>query len=263
MKYYMMYLLLGALATQAGLHVPSKKHIIVGVEQQGAPSLVPEIKPVIAKQNDLNKPCWLCQVGEQQTICQAFFSPKDDVRSVLLDLIEREQSSIRISIFTFTDKKVAQALIDKAGKGIVVEIITDKQSLKDRFSKIPLLIASGIPVYVYKPELTQGMYNDIMHHKFVIFERNIGSKPLLWTGSFNFTQSATLKNCENVIVIDDPRLIAQYKTHMRELKAIIGSPENISCAKHSVAGPQTMIDAHTASRTDSVVKIKKKAIKKS
>jgi len=259
-------MLLGVSAVQAGQPAPATKHFIVGADHHSIPPISAIKQPVSSEKSrtvEGNKPCWMCQMGEQQAICQAFFSPHDDVRSVLLDLIEREQKAISISIFTFTDKKVAQALIDKTRKGIVVEIITDKQSLRDRFSKIPFLVDNGVPVYVYKPELTQGMYNDIMHHKFVIFERNIQNKPLLWTGSFNFTQSATLKNCENVVVIDDPRLIAQYKTHMQDLKMLIGAPEKRDKTKQLNGTVETMVDIQAAPGTKTTQKAKRKAIKKS
>ena len=124
---------------------------------------------------------------------QAFFSPDDNVQEILVQLIDQEQTSIKIAIFSFTDGKIAQALVDARRRGVKVEVIVDVTGIKDKFSKIEWLKSNGITVIVYDPKNTS-IYNDIMHHKFVVFGKNVGGKSLLWTGSYNFTKSVTLKN---------------------------------------------------------------------
>lgn len=140
---------------------------------------------------------------------QAFFSPDDNVQEILMQLIDQEKKSIKIAIFSFTDGKIAHALIDARRRGVSVELIVDVSGLRDKFSKIDLLKANGIKVTVYDPK-NNSIYNNIMHHKFVIFENNIGGKSLLWTGSYNFTKSATINNQENVLVLDEIHLIQKY-----------------------------------------------------
>jgi phosphatidylserine/phosphatidylglycerophosphate/cardiolipin synthase-like enzyme len=49
-----------------------------------------------------------------------------------------------------------------------------------------------------------------MHHKFVLFEKNVGGKSLVWTGSYNFTKSATRNNQENIVLLDSKPLIDKY-----------------------------------------------------
>jgi phosphatidylserine/phosphatidylglycerophosphate/cardiolipin synthase-like enzyme len=158
---------------------------------------------------------------EQRLAChdgcykQAFFSPDDNVQEILVQLIAQEKKSIKIAIFSFTDGKIAHALLDAAGRGVHVEIIVDASGLRDKFSKIDILKESGIKVTVYDPK-NNTVYNNIMHHKFVIFGNNIGGKSLLWTGSYNFTKSATMNNQENVLVLDEIHLIQKY-AHQFEL----------------------------------------------
>ncbi len=65
-----------------------------------------------------------------------------------------------------------------------------------------------------------------MHHKFVLFEKNILDKSLLWTGSFNFTKSANSKNQENVLIVDDAYLIQLYSNHFTRLVKQITDPKN-------------------------------------
>lgn len=148
---------------------------------------------------------------------QAFFSPDDNVQEILVQLIEQEKRSIKIAIFSFTDGKIAKALIDARYRGVQVEVIIDVTGLRDKFNKIEALKANGVKVTVYDPK-NNSIYNDIMHHKFVIFENNIGDKSLLWTGSYNFTKSATLNNQENVLILDEIHLIQKYARQFELLK---------------------------------------------
>lgn len=148
---------------------------------------------------------------------QAFFSPDDNVQEILVQLIEQEKKSIKIAIFSFTDGKIAQTLINARRRGVQVEVIVDVTGLRDKFNKIEALTANGIKVMIYDPK-NNSIYNDIMHHKFVIFENNIGDKSLLWTGSYNFTRSATLNNQENVLILDEIHLIQKYARQFELLK---------------------------------------------
>lgn len=157
-------------------------------------------------------------------IAHAFFSPRDEIKHILLDLIKREKTRIAIAIFTLTDGDIAQALTDAYKRGINVELIVDGSAMKDRFSKVPLLQEAGVPVFVYNSTST-GIISDIMHNKFVLFVNNYESRPLVWTGSFNFTKSAHARNRENVVVTDDARLVKKYQKEFERLKKSIVEPK--------------------------------------
>ena len=51
-----------------------------------------------------------------------------------------------------------------------------------------------------------------MHHKFAIIDNR-----LLLTGSYNWTSSANNRNNENLMVIDDPEVIARYQNQFEKL----------------------------------------------
>jgi DNA uptake protein ComE-like DNA-binding protein len=51
-----------------------------------------------------------------------------------------------------------------------------------------------------------------MHHKFAIIDNH-----LLLTGSYNWTFAANNKNEENLMVIDDPEIIARYQNQFEKL----------------------------------------------
>lgn len=156
------------------------------------------------------------------SVCnQAYFSPDDNVQQKLIDYINAEKMGVHLAIFSFTDKKIAEALYDAYKRGIQVEIIADTGCNNDKFSKISYLKDAGIPILIYDPKKSAHhniMLSNIMHNKFVIFDNNKDNAPLVWTGSFNFTKSAGQSNQENVIVTNDPSIIKKFKNQFAILK---------------------------------------------
>lgn len=198
-------------------HTFGKTHFIVNYPTQ---SLKEKKQQAIPQQN--NQAFVECSDG----ICRAYFSPNDNIKQKLIDLINNEQSAIKISIYMFNDKDIAQALIDAKNKRKVdVQVIADSVCMKDRFSKIPMLQKENIQVTVYQSQNT-GLFPEVMHNKFVLFSKNQGNKSLVWTGSFNFTSAANHKNPENVVVLDNAGIIQQYQQEFKRLKELINNPDD-------------------------------------
>ena len=149
---------------------------------------------------------------------KVLFSPDDNLQQALIEYINNENKQIRVAIFCFTDKDIAQALIDAHNRGIDVEIVTDPAQLKDRYSKMSLLQDSAIKVYEYNPNYVKDMRSNIMHHKFVIFGRKGSDLARVWTGSFNFTQAANKRNQENVLISADPEIVEKFCEQFELLK---------------------------------------------
>lgn len=166
--------------------------------------------------------CLTCADGHLK---QAFFSPDDNIEKLLTALIDHEQESIKIAIFSFTNAAIAQALIRACERKIAIEMIVDASCIKDRFNKLELLKTEGIKPYVYYPT-SNALINDIMHNKFVIFKKNVGQKSLLWTGSFNFTKSAQMKNQENVVILDDTHIIDRFEKQFELIKNRVNTPKS-------------------------------------
>jgi len=152
---------------------------------------------------------------------RAYFSPDDDLQRLLCERIAHENEAIDIAIFSFTDKRIANALMQAHKRGIAIRIVTDKSALHDRFSKVPLLLESGIPVYVYDVHYKKGpaTLSNLMHNKFVLFKRNKQYRTCVWTGSFNFTRSAALSNQENVVESESFVLSMQFSDQFERLIA--------------------------------------------
>ncbi|PPI86257.1 phospholipase D family protein [Candidatus Pantoea edessiphila] len=125
------------------------------------------------------------------------FSPGNTASKIILKAIKKSKESIFIAAYSFTSKPIALALVEAHKKGVNVRLVVDKKSNTGRYTAVTYLVNHRIPV----------MLNDkysIMHNKFMIFDQKS-----VETGSFNYTQAATLRNAENVVYIKNRIDIAQ------------------------------------------------------
>ncbi len=155
-------------------------------------------------------------LDKDDTILKAFFSPDDNIKEILINLIECEKKAIKTTIFTLTQREITQALIDAYDRGICIECIADRGYGSDKYSKIPRLANNNIPIWIYQSDDKNG---SLMHNKFIIFESNILDKSILWTGSYNLTNRASDSNQENIIILDDKQILDRYEKQFKILKS--------------------------------------------
>lgn len=146
-------------------------------------------------------------------LARAFFVPQDEVKMLLLGLIYAERSSIKVAAFCLTDEHIAQALVMARQRGVAVEIVVDDSCLNVKSQKITKLRAAGIPVQVYAKPYS------LMHNKYFIFQSCFG-RSLVWTGSANATQSGTTRNIENICILEDKTIVAQYGNNFDAIKKL-------------------------------------------
>lgn len=155
-----------------------------------------------------------------QSLCVVYFTPRDDIKTNLVELIKFERKSIDAAMYMFTDKVIAQALVDAYVRGVQVRVVLDQISMSEKFGKGLLLQKNGVSVFVHRTSQSSPFSMPIMHNKFILFGFNeLYRRPLLWTGSFNCTVSAATLHDENVIVVDDVYAIAEYQGCFKQLLA--------------------------------------------
>lgn len=159
----------------------------------------------------------MLQASYNAALCQAFFTPQDNITSIFVAMIDAETTSIHGAIYMFTDKKIAQALVNAKERGVDVHIILDQISMTT-CGKGKFLQEHGVAVYVHRTQEFNPYTMALMHHKFFIFGCNKDKKSLLWTGSWNCTLRATGHNDENVIVLDDESMIKIYQDNFNRLQ---------------------------------------------
>lgn len=132
------------------------------------------------------------------------FSPEGSAEALVLDVIDRAQTEIRLAGYSFTSPEVASALIRAKARGVDVRVVLDKKANQSRNSQsaINLLAARDIPVRL------NGQYA-ALHDKFIVADART-----VETGSFNYTRSGARHNSENALVIHDmPALADRYVRH--------------------------------------------------
>jgi phospholipase D len=143
---------------------------------------------------------------------QVLFTPRDDIRLHLIQLIKEERVCIYAAIYMFTDKSIAQALVDAYVRGVKIFLILDQISMGEKYGKGLFLQNSGISIVVHRVAALNPFCAPIMHHKFFVFGWNSRMHcSLVWSGSFNCTASASRLHDENVIITDDQSVIEEYK----------------------------------------------------
>jgi phosphatidylserine/phosphatidylglycerophosphate/cardiolipin synthase-like enzyme len=145
-------------------------------------------------------------------LCTVYFTPRDDLKSLLIEFIKEERKSIDCAMYMFTEKTIAQEILQAYLRGVKVRIILDPISMDTKFGKGLFLRNNGVYICVFDPSLTRSYLEPIMHHKFFIFGYNQRfQKSLVWSGSYNCTASASRLHEENVIITDDIGAIEEYK----------------------------------------------------
>ncbi len=152
--------------------------------------------------------------------CKAFFSPKDRLADRLVELINREKTSVKVAVYAMTHLGIAKALVAAKERGVSVEVIVDPFSVKIR-SAIHRLIESGVPLFVWDRGIQMGVSGrkGLMHDKFCIF-----GEGLVWTGSFNFTNDANLRHQENAVTLEGREIAQQYLGQFSHMKLYESRP---------------------------------------
>jgi len=113
--------------------------------------------------------------------------------------------TLDICIFTVSNDKIADTIMDEHKDGVQVRVITDNDTKLNKGSDVFKFVQAGIPVREDKDD-------GHMHNKFAIIDGK-----LLINGSFNWTYQATSKNFENVMVTNNASLVAQFQEYFDNL----------------------------------------------
>lgn len=154
---------------------------------------------------------WAALVTDQGSI---YFSPEDALEKRLIELIDEENKSIYIAIYCFTHREIGEALIKAKKRGVDVQLIVDKYSVKVR-SPLAKMVGEGISICVWDSKSPNSKKNEraLMHNKFCVFGNDT-----VWTGSFNFTYRASRTHQENVIVLHNKEIAAEFKKQFNNIK---------------------------------------------
>lgn len=145
-----------------------------------------------------------------------FFSQTDNIPALLIDLISKEQKSIKAAYYSFTLESIAEALIEAKNRGVNVEIIIDSSNIENKSKAIDKLIKNQLTFYVYYSNSKE--FKSLMHHKFMIFQEQIElPEGGVITGSFNCSKAAAERHWENIVVLEGKDVMLQYLEEFNKL----------------------------------------------
>lgn len=129
---------------------------------------------------------------------QVFFSPHGGCTGAIVKEIGNAKTSVLVQAYSFTSMPIEQAVAAAKMRHLDVQVILDKSWPNESPKVEPLLVTSGVTVFI-------DAKHAIAHNKIIIIDN-----ATVITGSFNFTNQAELMNAENLLVIHDAKLAAQY-----------------------------------------------------
>ena len=140
------------------------------------------------------------------------FTPGDAIDKLIVDTLGRAKSEILVHAYTFTDRRIAQALVAAKRRGVAVFVIADREQARSVPQNVlAQLVEGGVPVWL------DGNFQ-AAHNKVIVIDAD-EPQPTTITGSYNFTFAAQRHNAENVVVLrDNPAVARAYRDNWRRLR---------------------------------------------
>jgi phosphatidylserine/phosphatidylglycerophosphate/cardiolipin synthase-like enzyme len=175
------------------------------------------------------------QVGDTEV--EVWFAPNEDVAGRMVELVDAAQESVWFTIFAFTKDQVGSAYIRKqeefaaAGKlregdqSVGIWGVIDQSQLHSngQYHEAFRLLSAGIPMRMDGNDATlqPGDYQaggGRLHSKTMVIDPD-GENPVVISGSFNWSASATQSNDEYLLVFKGKRVAQLYKEYFQYLWA--------------------------------------------
>jgi len=145
---------------------------------------------------------------------RVYFSLYDDPESVIIEHLSKAEESIYVAMYYFTDSQLAREVVKAKNRGVEVKIYLDSSQINAQYSKARFFVNERIE------NIRISSNSNLMHNKFAIIDNSV-----VLTGSYNWTASASERNDENLLVIDDQEIVTRYLNYFNTLWTEKYSPE--------------------------------------
>lgn len=141
----------------------------------------------------------------------------------LITYVNDAQNTIDIAIYNWNNNGISDlgaALNSAANRGVRVRFITDAQTATIGMGTL----SASVPTL----QSPTGSAYGIMHNKFVIIdaESTDPNRPVIWTGSTNWTLGQLTTDPNNMVIIQDQSLARAYQLEFQEMWGSSGSLPN-------------------------------------
>lgn len=156
----------------------------------------------------------VCSINAQTVV----FSDSGKASETIERAINNASNTVWVAMYSFSDYRLANALINAANRNVFVSVVADKSQSLPKYSCIPMLMKTlGTNNVVCING--HGGASSIMHNKFAVIDSKI-----VITGSYNWSKKADKANFENYVIINNKAIAAQYEiefvkmAHQRSIK---------------------------------------------
>lgn len=139
------------------------------------------------------------------TLVENYFSTHDRPANYVTEALGKAQKSIHFMAFSFTHDGIGQIMLDKAKAGVDVGGVFEKSQSTGSHSEYTRMHQAKLPVYM------DGNSRN-MHHKVIIIDGEV-----VVCGSFNFSKSANESNDENMLIIHNKAVAAQFEAEYQKV----------------------------------------------
>lgn len=146
------------------------------------------------------------QVDVDGRSVQVYFAPEDGAAAALQRLLAGARRSVDVLAFSFTSDDLAGTLIARAKDGVSVRMVMESEQVQsNQGGDYGRFVDAGLDVRL------DGLAGQ-MHEKVMIVDGE-------WTafGSYNFTRSAEKRNDENLLIVQDHELAAQFTAEFERI----------------------------------------------
>ena len=139
---------------------------------------------------------------------QYAFAPGDHIDAMIIAAIDEAQRQVLVQAYSFTHRRIADALVRARRRGVEVAVIVDAEQVRGEPGVLRELARGGVPVRFDTKHAAA-------HNKIMIVDSGMDSCAVI-TGSFNFTYAAQQRNAENALVLrGNPPLCEAYYNNWR------------------------------------------------
>ena len=129
--------------------------------------------------------------------CEAYF---ENIQDVIIDHISHASYSLKIAMAWFTNPLIFNALLRACKRDVDVHLLINNDAINNRPNGLPFnkLIEEEAKLYIAETP-------DLIHNKFCIVDNKI-----VIDGSYNWTVLAETNNDENIVVIENGKVIKSF-----------------------------------------------------
>ena len=137
------------------------------------------------------------EFDEELPHCEAYFT---GIQDIIVYHISHAKESLKIAMAWFTNPVIFNYLLRACKRGVQIKLLINNDKINNRLNGLPFdkLIQNNVVLYIAEPP-------SLIHHKFCIIDDR-----MVIDGSYNWTVGAETNNDENIVVIENGKVIDTF-----------------------------------------------------